>query len=60
MIVKPKKRGWHLWQLVAVVNHLRITGAEPQWRDCRIAVAVGINKAAVQMRHHAHVIPKRS
>ena len=60
VIVEPEKRRRHLRQLIAVVDHLRVARAEPVWRNCGVTVAVSINEAAVQMRHHAHVISKRS
>src|SRR4030095_11399227 len=41
------------------MDSLRFAGAETQRRNCRIAVAIGRDKGAVQMRHHAHVITKR-
>ena len=59
VIVEPEKRGRHLRQLIAVVDHLRVARAEAVWRNCRVTVAVSGNEAAVQMRHHAHLIAKR-
>src|SRR4030095_2307438 len=41
------------------MDRLRFAGAETQRRNCRIAVAIGRDKGAVQMRHHAHLMPKR-
>ena len=57
--MEPEQRSRILWQLVGVVNRLRITGAKSVRRDRRVAVAIASDKSPVQMRHHAHVIPKR-
>ena len=41
------------------MDRLRITRAESVRRDRGVAVAISSDKAAVQMRHHAHLISKR-
>jgi len=54
--MEPEQRRRILWQLVVVVNHLRITGAEPVRRDRRVTVAISRDKGTMQMRHQAHLI----
>jgi hypothetical protein len=56
VIVEPQERGWHLRQLVRVVDSLRLVETETIRRDRRVAVTVGPNEAAVQMGHHLHMI----
>jgi hypothetical protein len=51
VVVEPEQRGWHLRQLVRVVNALRLAGAEAVRGHRRVAVARCCDEAAVQVGH---------
>jgi hypothetical protein len=59
VVVKPEQRGGHLRQLVRVEDGLGLAGAEPVRCDRRVAVAVGSDEAAVEVRHQPHLVPER-
>jgi hypothetical protein len=59
VVVEPKERGGHLRLLVRVKNRLRLPRPESVRGDRRVAVVLGGDEAAVQVRHDPYLVPER-